>query len=157
MDQIADKTSHFTYSQDQLKAMAADVLRVARELGATDAATEISEGSGLSVTVRKGQVETIEQNRDKVRQLNDEITSRAIAPHLEKLRRKYARHEAFLKYIDAFEKDVIENVDVILNTQEAQNDVVAAPPQAYSPALPGINVSAGFIVTEKPRPKPTPA
>ena len=66
MDQIADKTSHFTYSQDQLKAMAADVLRVARELGATDAATEISEGSGLSVTVRKGQVETIEQNRDKV-------------------------------------------------------------------------------------------
>jgi len=28
-----------------------------------------------------------------------------------------------------------------------QNDVVAAPPQAYSPALPGIRVAAGFIVT----------
>lgn len=67
-----------------------------------------------------------EQNRSKVRQLNDEITSRAINPHLEKLRKKYGRHEAFLKYIDAFEKDLIENVDVILNTQEAQNDVVAA-------------------------------
>lgn len=67
-----------------------------------------------------------EQNRSKVRQLNDEITSRAINPHLEKLRKKYGKHEAFLKYIDAFEKDLIENVDVILNTQEAQNDVVAA-------------------------------
>lgn len=66
MSQTAEKTAHFTYTQDQLKSMAADVLRVARELGATDAATEISEGSGLSVTVRKGQVETIEQNRDKV-------------------------------------------------------------------------------------------
>ncbi|NUA30712.1 metalloprotease PmbA [Cupriavidus basilensis] len=66
MDQSADQTTHFTYTQAQLSEMAADVLRVARELGATDAATEISEGSGLSVSVRKGQVETIEQNRDKV-------------------------------------------------------------------------------------------
>lgn len=57
---------HFTYTQAQLSEMAADVLRVARELGASDAATEISEGSGLSVSVRKGKVETIEQNRDKV-------------------------------------------------------------------------------------------
>lgn len=67
-----------------------------------------------------------EQNRSKVRQLNDEVTSRAIAPHLEKLRKKYGKHEGFLKYLLAFEKDVIENVDVILNTQEAQSDVVAA-------------------------------
>lgn len=67
-----------------------------------------------------------EQNRDKVRQLNDEVTSRAITPHLEKLRETYARHPAFLKYLDAFEKDVIDNVDVILNTQESQPDVVAA-------------------------------
>ena len=37
-----------------------------------------------------------------------------------------------------------------------QNEVVAAPPQEYSPALPGIIVSAGFIVTEKPSPKPMP-
>ncbi len=66
MDQTTEQTAHFTYTQAKLREMAADVLRVARELGATDAATEISEGSGLSVSVRKGQVETIEQNRDKV-------------------------------------------------------------------------------------------
>ena len=55
----------FTYSQDQLKQIASDVLRFAREKGGSDAVVEISEGQGLSVTVRKGKVETIEQNKDK--------------------------------------------------------------------------------------------
>jgi PmbA protein len=55
----------FTFSQDQLKQLAQDVLRYARQQGATDAAVDISEGSGLSVAVRKGSIETIEQNRDK--------------------------------------------------------------------------------------------
>jgi PmbA protein len=72
MSQTLDsKTSNvtdsvFAYRREQLEAMARDVLRIARDLGATDAATEISEGQGLSVTVRKGEIETIEQNRDKV-------------------------------------------------------------------------------------------
>lgn len=55
----------FTHTQDQLKQLARDVLAVAREQGATDASVEISEGSGLSVSVRKGNIETIEQNKDK--------------------------------------------------------------------------------------------
>jgi PmbA protein len=55
----------FTYSHDDLKQLAEDVLRFAKEKGASDAAVEISEGNGLSVTVRKGKVETIEQNKDK--------------------------------------------------------------------------------------------
>jgi PmbA protein len=41
------------------------VLAIAKEPGATDASVEISEGSGLSVSVRKGKIETIEQNKDK--------------------------------------------------------------------------------------------
>ena len=57
--------SHFTHSQDQLKQLARDVLTYAREQGGTDAAVEISEGSGLSVSVRKSKIETIEQNKDK--------------------------------------------------------------------------------------------
>jgi PmbA protein len=57
--------SAFTHSQDQLKQLARDVLAVAREVGGTDAAVEISEGSGLSVSVRKNKIETIEQNKDK--------------------------------------------------------------------------------------------
>lgn len=57
--------SAFTHTQDQLKQLARDVLAFAREQGATDASVEISEGSGLSVSVRKGNIETIEQNKDK--------------------------------------------------------------------------------------------
>ncbi len=57
--------SFFSHSQDQLKEIAQDVLRFAKYKGASDAAVEISEGQGLSVTVRKGQIETIEQNKDK--------------------------------------------------------------------------------------------
>ncbi|MFA7270619.1 MAG: metalloprotease PmbA [Sterolibacterium sp.] len=55
----------FSYSQDALRHLAADVLRHARELGGTACETDISEAYGLSVAVRKGQVETIEHNRDK--------------------------------------------------------------------------------------------
>lgn len=75
--------------------------------------------------VARGLNQAEEQNRDKVRRLNDEVTSRAIDTHLEKMREKYSRFPHFLKYLEAYEKDVIENVDVILNTQEAQADVVA--------------------------------
>ncbi|MEB0011046.1 metalloprotease PmbA [Glaciimonas sp. Gout2] len=57
--------SVFLHSQDQLKQLAQDVLRYAREKGASNAAVDISEGSGLSVGVRKGGIETIEQNKDK--------------------------------------------------------------------------------------------
>lgn len=55
----------FTYTQDQFKQIAQDMLRFARDQGASDAAVEISEGGGLAISVRKGKVETIEQNRDK--------------------------------------------------------------------------------------------
>jgi PmbA protein len=57
--------SVFTHTQDQLKQLAQQVLHYAQEKGASDAAVEISEGSGLSISVRKGNVETIEQNKDK--------------------------------------------------------------------------------------------
>lgn len=56
----------FPHTQDELKEIASDILRHAKELGATDSATEISEGDGLSVSVRRGEVETIEHNRDKM-------------------------------------------------------------------------------------------
>ena len=55
----------FIHSQEQLRELAQDVLRFAKQMGASDAAVEISEGSGLAVSVRRGNVETIEQNKDK--------------------------------------------------------------------------------------------
>jgi PmbA protein len=45
--------------------MVEDVLKQAREMGASDAGAEVSEGAGLSVSVRKGELENVERNRDK--------------------------------------------------------------------------------------------
>ncbi len=57
--------SEFSFTSDQFRNLAADVLRHAAQCGASACETDISEGVGQSVTVRKGEVETIEFNRDK--------------------------------------------------------------------------------------------
>lgn len=57
--------SAFSFTQDQLRELAADVLRHAEHCGATACEVDVSEGVGQSVTVRKQAVETIEFNRDK--------------------------------------------------------------------------------------------
>ena len=55
----------FTYREAQLREFAADVLGHAKRLGASGCECDVSEGYGLSVTVRRDQPETIEHNRDK--------------------------------------------------------------------------------------------
>jgi PmbA protein len=55
----------FSFSPERLRAIAADVLDYARERGATACETDVSEGFGQSASVRKGEVDTIEYNRDK--------------------------------------------------------------------------------------------
>ncbi len=57
--------SGFAYSRERFQQYVEDALAFARTLGATDAAAEVSEGVGLSVSVRKGEVENVERNRDK--------------------------------------------------------------------------------------------
>jgi len=55
----------FSYSRSTLQGLAAQVLDLAKAGGATAAEAEVSEGSGLSLSVRHGEIETIEHNRDK--------------------------------------------------------------------------------------------
>lgn len=57
--------SGFTHSPDDLKQMSADVVALAKTAGATDAEAEISFGFGQNISVRLGEAETIEYNRDK--------------------------------------------------------------------------------------------
>jgi len=57
--------SGFAYSRAQFQQQVDDALAFARSLGASDAAVEVSEGVGLSVSVRKGESENVERNRDK--------------------------------------------------------------------------------------------
>ena len=61
----AEPSHGFAYSQDAFQQLVEDALTLARKLGATDAAAEVSEGMGLSVSVRKGKLENVERNRDK--------------------------------------------------------------------------------------------
>ncbi len=58
-------SNRFAYKPDALEELARDVLQYAKERGASAAETEVSEGFGQTVTVRNGDVETIEHNRDK--------------------------------------------------------------------------------------------
>jgi PmbA protein len=55
----------FAYRTEQFQQIVEDALKLARELGASDAGAEVSEGVGLSVSVRMGELENVERNRDK--------------------------------------------------------------------------------------------
>ncbi len=55
----------FAHSQAQFQQLVEDTLAMAHQLGASDAGAEVSEGMGLSVSVRKGELENVERNRDK--------------------------------------------------------------------------------------------
>ncbi len=55
----------FSFSQAHLREIATDILKYAKKHGASACETDVSEGFGQSVAVRKGEVETIEYNRDK--------------------------------------------------------------------------------------------
>lgn len=58
-------TAGFSYSRHFFEHMVDAALAHAKRLGATDAGAEASEGGGLSVSVRKGELENVERNRDK--------------------------------------------------------------------------------------------
>ncbi len=67
-----DNSSHnsellqpFSYSSETLQQIANDVLSLAAKGGADSCETHVSDGSGQNVTVRRGEIETIEYTRDK--------------------------------------------------------------------------------------------
>ena len=55
----------FAYRKQQFQQIVEDTLALARQMGASDAGAEVSEGVGLSVSVRMGELENVERNRDK--------------------------------------------------------------------------------------------
>ncbi|MGA0569454.1 metalloprotease PmbA [Variovorax sp. VNK109] len=61
----AKADSGFSYSRARFEELVDSALAHAKKLGATNAGAEASEGCGLSVSVRKGEIETVERNRDK--------------------------------------------------------------------------------------------
>ena len=65
MSTTRDASHGFAYTRDRFRQIVEDALAEARRLGASDAGGEVSEGIGLSVSVRKGELENVERNRDK--------------------------------------------------------------------------------------------
>jgi PmbA protein len=57
--------SGFAYTRPYFESLVESALAHAKKLGATDAGAEVSEGCGLSVSVRNGELENVERNRDK--------------------------------------------------------------------------------------------
>jgi PmbA protein len=62
---LSEAKNGFAYSPERFRELVDEVLAEAKRLGASDAGAEVSEGCGLSVSVRKGELENVERNRDK--------------------------------------------------------------------------------------------
>ncbi|WP_245835127.1 metalloprotease PmbA [Methylobacillus rhizosphaerae] len=65
MKDLTERGSRFSYTLDDLKGLSDEVLKLARNAGASSAEAEVSLGIGQNVSVRMGETETIEYNRDK--------------------------------------------------------------------------------------------
>lgn len=65
MTAIVSHESRFSHTHEALREIAQDLIQYARKRGATAASAEVSDGFGQGVSVRQGEVETIEYNRDK--------------------------------------------------------------------------------------------
>jgi len=55
----------FAYSIDQFKEIAQRTIQMAKGLGASSVEVDLNEGLGSAVSVRKGEIENLEYNRDK--------------------------------------------------------------------------------------------
>lgn len=62
---VIDIDDRSVMDQDFLKQISADTLKLAKEAGASEAEVDVSFGTGQNVSVRMGDIESIEYNRDK--------------------------------------------------------------------------------------------
>jgi PmbA protein len=109
----------FAQSPEELRALAASALEHATRIGASACECEVSESYGLSVTVRKGEVETVEHNRDKGLGVTVYVGERP------KARRGHASSGDFS--LDAIRQTVEAALAIARHTAE---DDCAGPPDA---------------------------
>lgn len=72
------------------------------------------------------------EQREKLKQLNREMTLFAVGHHVDELKQRYAGFGKVLEYLDAVQQDVIANVEDFLRARETP---AAAPPGGESPTL----------------------
>ena len=67
------------------------------------------------------------QSREKMRELNREVTMAAVGHLIDELRDQYHAHDEVLSYLDAVRQDVIDNVDDFRRTDEEQPPLLLGP------------------------------
>jgi lon-related putative ATP-dependent protease len=137
----------FSPMNDQGEVMSVDVFNSLSKKEQQQLKSTMADMETRLRKVARGLNQAEERNRDKVRQLNEEVTLGAIESGLEKLRSKYAAQKQFCAYLDALQKDIIENVDVILNAQEQPDAVASVATDNAVPSRYQINV----VVSNDPK------
>lgn len=79
-------------------------------------------------------------SREKQQALNEQITLTAIQHWLEELKDKYQSEERVSKYLNAVQKDLVDNVEIFLEEDENADAVTRASPDHKIPARYQVNV-----------------
>lgn len=130
--------NRFTYSDSQLREFAQTVLDHAKALGASACECDVSEGFGLSVTVRKGNIDTLEHNRDKGIGVSVHLGSR---PHVKR------GHASTSDFSPAALRQTVEAA-IAIARHTAEDDAAGLPePEQMAKDLPDLDLYYAWQVT----------
>ncbi len=73
---------------------------------------------------RLGRMEEI--NRDQMQKLNEEVAMAAIKPLVQRTADQFSDLKVFTDYLNVYQQDIVDNIDLILNVQENEPDAVAS-------------------------------
>ncbi|PWW82283.1 ATP-dependent protease [Prosthecochloris marina] len=106
----------------------------------------------IMLLVPKWQRET----QEKIKDLNQQITSFAVKPLFAELKAKYEDHKAIKKYFDAVEKDVIENFSQFLEKESPVPQMLLPPGQGKNTGSKSFNQYRVNVVVNNKRTKGAP-
>ncbi len=130
--------NRFTYSDSQLREFAQTVLDHAKALGAAACECDVSEGFGLSVTVRKGNIDTLEHNRDK---------GIGVSVHLGSRPRVKRGHASTSDFSAAALRQTVEAA-IAIARHTAEDDAAGLPePEQMAKDLPDLDLYHAWQVT----------
>ncbi len=92
------------------------------------------------------------ERRKRISQLNREVTMYAVGHLIDELCQKYEGHPLVLKYLEAVQADVLENVDVFLDKGEGQEQSIPGGPEAAimaAAAAAGSGPGAGAVSPQR--------
>ena len=96
------------------------------------------------------------ETQEKIKDLNQQITSIAVKPLFTELKAKYEDHKAVKKYFDAVEKDVIENFSQFLEKEPSVPQMLLPPGQGKNTGNRSFNQYRVNVVVNNMRTKGAP-